>query len=590
MLSNGSLRRPYFPGHGSSYLQLIPEEQEGDDDDTSDFSDTELQRFAALDDIMADPTEPRLKRHSTQTTPGELDLDQMAAAKEQTMKHPPNRAGATDYLSAGNSSASHDGLTTPGTPGLSRSTSSTDLTSNFDSFGQNDYPPVDRLTVFDILESLALPQRLERMQNQVHVQAEKVRRQRARLTTRALSSKNVVVDEWRKRVTVKPEEQLDKYRRRMRDSVDRLGKRWTDSKTVTLKEKISFVSAVLNIFISAYMIGAWPEYFHYWYTAQLLYFMPIRWYQYHAIGFHYFLADLCYFVNLLLILSIWFFPQSKRLFISTYCLAMGNNAIAIAMWRNSLVFHSLDKVTSLFIHIMPCATLHVMVHLISPESQLELFPAIHTIRYSPASAPEHYSLSSMIIWATLPYAVWQLSYHFLITVRKRPQIAAGRPTSFTWLRRSYKGNFLGKFVLSCPETLQEPIFMGIQYGYALVTMLPCPLWFWSRWASAGFLMAVFTWASWNGATYYIDVFGKRMEKELEHLRKEVARMAKSPEMGGMSPTPVGSPGTEGQDGSAGRTSALDLGPPAAQQGEGAETPGLEMRHASGAGEAVGANR
>ena len=74
--------------------------------------------------------------------------------------------------------------------------------------------------------------------------------------------------------------------------------------------------------------------------------MPIRYYNYHKIGFHYFLADLCYFVNLLMILSIWFFPQSKRLFISTYCLAMGNNAVAIAMWRNSLVFHSLDKVTS----------------------------------------------------------------------------------------------------------------------------------------------------------------------------------------------------------------------------------------------------
>jgi len=74
--------------------------------------------------------------------------------------------------------------------------------------------------------------------------------------------------------------------------------------------------------------------------------MPIRWYKYHKIGFHYFLADLCYFVNLLLILSIWFFPQSKRLLISTYCLAFGNNAVAIVMWRNSMVFHSLDKVTS----------------------------------------------------------------------------------------------------------------------------------------------------------------------------------------------------------------------------------------------------
>jgi hypothetical protein len=81
--------------------------------------------------------------------------------------------------------------------------------------------------------------------------------------------------------------------------------------------------------------------------------MPIRWYNYHKIGFHYFLADLCYFVNLLLILAIWFFPQSKRLFISTYCLAFGNNAVAIGLWRNSLVFHSLDKVTS---YVPSCAS------------------------------------------------------------------------------------------------------------------------------------------------------------------------------------------------------------------------------------------
>ena len=80
---------------------------------------------------------------------------------------------------------------------------------------------------------------------------------------------------------------------------------------------------------------------------------------------------------------------------------------------------------------MPCATLHVLVHLIPPEMQLDKFPAIFTIKFSPPDAPEHYSLSDMIIWATLPYAIWQLSYHFLITVRKRNQIAAGRPTSFT---------------------------------------------------------------------------------------------------------------------------------------------------------------
>jgi len=52
---------------------------------------------------------------------------------------------------------------------------------------------------------------------------------------------------------------------------------------------------------------------------------------------------------------------------------------------------------------MPCATLHVMVHLLSKDLQLSTFPAIHTIRYSSPDAPEHYTLSDMILWATLPY-------------------------------------------------------------------------------------------------------------------------------------------------------------------------------------------
>lgn len=208
------------------------------------------------------------------------------------------------------------------------------------------FPPLDRLTMFDVLENLALPQRLEKIQNSIYLQRDKVRRQQEKLKSTGLSAKDKVVEEWRRRVPT-PDEQLQKYRKRMRENVDRLGKSWSDAKTVTVKEKVSFIAGVLNIFISGYLIGAYPEWFHYWYTAQLCYFMPIRWYTYHKIGYHYFLADLCYFVNLLMVLVIWFFPSSKRLFISTYCLAFGNNAVAIAMWRNSLVFHSLDKVTRL---------------------------------------------------------------------------------------------------------------------------------------------------------------------------------------------------------------------------------------------------
>ena len=205
---------------------------------------------------------------------------------------------------------------------------------------------------------------------------------------------------------------------------------------------------------------------------------------------------------------------------------------------NPFISEPLTSAFSLFIHIMPPVTLHCLVHLTAPAFQKERFPAIYAIRYSPPSSPQHYGLLAMMVWATLPYTIWQLSYHFLITVRRREKIAAGRPTSFTWLRKSYGKSWIGRIVLSLPEPLQEPAFMMVQYIYALGTMLPCPIWFWYRWPSALFLMAVFAWSIYNGATYYIDVFGKRFQTELEQLKKDVAKWQTSPEMGGSPPLPA----------------------------------------------------
>lgn len=72
--------------------------------------------------------------------------------------------------------------------------------------------------------------------------------------------------------------------------------------------------------------------------------------------------------------------------------------------------------------------------------------------------------------------------------------------------------------------------MLIQYTYAVATMLPCPIWFWYRYASAGFLLTVFCLSVYNGATYYIDVFGKRFQNELEAMKKDIQKWQNSPDM------------------------------------------------------------
>ena len=125
------------------------------------------------------------------------------------------------------------------------------------------------------------------------------------------------------------------------------------------------------------------------YTALSAYLFPIRIYEYRKKHYSLFLADLCCeygpaalvmchpltalltidpiastdIVNIMCLAYIWIWPSSTVLFVACYCLSHGPLCTAIATWRNSLVFHSVDKVTSLFIHIYPPFVFTVLRHL-----------------------------------------------------------------------------------------------------------------------------------------------------------------------------------------------------------------------------------
>ena len=108
------------------------------------------------------------------------------------------------------------------------------------------------------------------------------------------------------------------------------------------------------------------RYVHISYTLQSSCLLPYRCYKYKKLQWHYFLFDLCYYVNILNFLFLWFLPHSPDLFVACYCLSLGSVASAIITWRNSLVFHDADKVTSLFIHIYPAFTFTVIRYVICP--------------------------------------------------------------------------------------------------------------------------------------------------------------------------------------------------------------------------------
>ena len=94
-----------------------------------------------------------------------------------------------------------------------------------------------------------------------------------------------------------------------------------------------------------------------------MYVFTFRYLTYKAIKNHFFMLDFCYFLNasvLLQSLSCSMTADSgfcSTWFKSNFMLSHGPIAVAILAWQNSIVFHSLDKMTSFFIHIMPVKNL-----------------------------------------------------------------------------------------------------------------------------------------------------------------------------------------------------------------------------------------
>ncbi|KAF9468803.1 hypothetical protein BDZ94DRAFT_1244626 [Collybia nuda] len=288
---------------------------------------------------------------------------------------------------------------------------------------------------------------------------------------------------------------------------------WQSAKVVRTREKVSFFFGVMTLLFSALMFGMSPQWIHIAYTIQGCYLLPLRYYQYKKRAWHYFLFDLCYYVTILNFIFIWFLPSSPALFVACYCLSHGSLASAVITWRNSLVFHDQDKVTSLYVHIYAPFTFTVIRHFYPNAEQR--FPALIEL-------PHLQPIRALFLSGGI-YMIWQFLYWKFLLVDRRAKIQSGqRTTSFSFLLNDKRG-VIGRSLSSVPPSYREAAFMGGQLIYAVLTELPAVFLLYdsSIWSGA-FLILIFSVSVWNGGGFYIEVFGRKFERELEALRKELA--------------------------------------------------------------------
>jgi len=308
--------------------------------------------------------------------------------------------------------------------------------------------------------------------------------------------------------------------RRIRDIIR---ERFETPPVVRLVDKASFLFGVIGCALIEYAVLQQPHNFSSFYMYAMIPLLCLRLWLYTQLKWHYFLLDFCYAANLACLVQVLLFPTSPTLIMINYVNASGPLALAIPTWRNSLVFHSLDKITSTFLHTLPALLLFCT----------RWYPP-------PGYVPEEQlSLSASLGGGLAAYMGWQALYllHTEVVFRHRLSSHRDLMTSIRWLTTTpYSGITLvvhrllrGCGVLAPDEMFNSEqwktklIFIAVQFVYTAVTMLPVHL----LWASfrlhLGFLLAIYGICVWNGASYYIEVFSKAYRKKFEG--DEAARRA-----------------------------------------------------------------
>jgi hypothetical protein len=266
---------------------------------------------------------------------------------------------------------------------------------------------------------------------------------------------------------------VDARQKKLRETIQRRRQkllRLVSHPTVIMtKDKFSFVLGVVLIMIIEFVLLVHPDQMGHLYTALLLPLMIARYILYRADLYHYFMYDFCYYAQIMQLFQMHKYPDDVRFAKAMFSIANGPLALAVALWRNSVVFHSLDKMTSMFIHILPA---------------LVMFSQRWQDHISKKEFPLFEQMDETIVTTLVDfwwhpfvyYAIWQAIYLIKTEIisKKKLEYNTSIMTSLRWMVRK-KTSASYKLLSRFGEHNQLPTFVCIQAVYTLATFLVCPL-------------------------------------------------------------------------------------------------------------------
>ena len=104
----------------------------------------------------------------------------------------------------------------------------------------------------------------------------------------------------------------------------------------------------------SYALGRYADNEAYWLNLVLLVLLYLwRNITYRMTGEHYYMLEFCYYGNVITYVFIFLYPENRHLYYASFAFANGPIGWALALVGCKFVLHSIDSLTSVFIHYTP---------------------------------------------------------------------------------------------------------------------------------------------------------------------------------------------------------------------------------------------
>ncbi|GAB2267747.1 glycerophosphocholine acyltransferase, variant 2 [Dionaea muscipula] len=203
--------------------------------------------------------------------------------------------------------------------------------------------------------------------------------------------------------------------------------------------KVIYLCGVLGFGGFCFLLGARPQDVPYVYCLFYVTFVPLRWIYYRYKKWHYYLLasfvflfptsyaicgelfqdDFCYYANTIFLVTLLLYPKNEKLFMVCFSFAEGPLAWAIIVWRCSLVFNSIDKLTSVLIHLLP-GLVFFTIRWWNPATFEAMHPEGSVRRTTwPYVQGRAYLWTWLFVVPLIAYTLWQLLYFLIVDVLRR---------------------------------------------------------------------------------------------------------------------------------------------------------------------------